>query len=354
VAGHPDDTVIVSPSADRGRRRVAASVLVGVLLIGAIGVGGYWLMERQAPVAGAPAPAAVEPIPVASEAAIQAESPAVRTVLRLGDNPAVVVIDFPTLAEQGRMLNRVAAWAEKAGVPHDQVPSEATMASAIAGSGSTADTYYYGHDYSGATLARFFALADEEHVPPRPEEEELRRIATRARAERAGFGAVITLVRADAANGVTMQTRATILHHELSHGEYFTNPAYSAFVTTFWQTVMTASERAAVRSYLAQEGYDPALEDLMRNEMQAYLMFTPDPAFFDPDRLGIATARLAQLRQLFLTGMPPGWLRDALAASGTVPTTPKPRLRQGSGRVSIGRAVAATVPPRRRRASTAV
>ena len=330
-------------------------MLVGVLLIGAVGVGGYWLMERQAPVTGAPPlAAAVEPIPVASQAAIQAESPAARTVLRLADNPAVVVIDFPTLAEQGQMLNRVAAWAEKAGVPHDQVPSEATMVSAIAGSGSTADTYYYGHDYSGATLERFFALADEQHVAPRPEEEELRRIAARARKERAGFGAVITLVRADAANGVTMQTRATILRHELSHGEYFTTPAYAAFVTTFWQTVMSASERAAVRSYLAREGYDPALEDLMRNEMQAYLMFTPDPAFFDPDRLGIAAARLAQLRQLFLAGMPPGWLRDALAGSGIVPTTPKPRRRQRDGRVSRGRAVAATVPPRRRRASTAV
>ncbi len=287
-------------------------------------------------------------------------------MIRFASNPAILVIDFPTLTEQGRMLNRLAAWAEKAGVAHDHVPSEEVMAAAIAASGATADTYYYGHDYSATEVAHFFALAAEEHMPLRPEEEDLRRIATRAAAEPAGFGAVITIVRGDAANQVTAQARATILRHELSHGQYFTDPVYAAAVAHFWEAVLTGPERAAFRRYLAQEGYDPALEDLMRNEAQAYLMHTPDPAFFDPARLGIPQGRLSQLRQQFLIGMPPGWLRDDLVTGGTVPALPasvpgvtvpgqkQRRRRQRAGRVSMGSAVAVTPPPRRRRASIAV
>jgi hypothetical protein len=53
----------------------------------------------------------------------------------------------------------------------------------------------------------------------------------------------------------------------------------------------------------------------MYNEMQAYLMFTRDPAFFTPARVGMAPARLAALQTQFLRGMPTGWLHDALAAT---------------------------------------
>ena len=352
-----DDTVIIRPQR-RGRRYAGA--IGGLGLLAVLGAGGFWFLRHDDT---PPAVAVVEPIPLASEAAIRQQSPAAQTVLRFEGNPAVVVIDFPTLDAQGHMLNRLAAWAEKAGVAHDRIPSEAVTEAAIAASGATAATYYYGHDYSGGAVRDFFAEAEQQHVALRPEEVALRRIVTRAAGEDAGFGAVITVTRADAESGVTPQARATILHHELSHGEYFTNPAYAAFVANFWQTVLTAPERAAVRTYLASEGYDPALEDLMQNEMQAYLMHTPDPAFFQPDRVGLTPARLAELRRVFLAGMPEGWLRKSLQASGTVPealpaagSVPVRRQRrvQRSGRVSIGTADTATAPPRRRRASTAL
>ncbi len=66
------------------------------------------------------------------------------------------------------------------------------LAAAIHASGATPDTYYYGHDYRGSDLVRFFALADRDHVAL------LRRsrtcaawCATRQR-EQAGFGALIS------------------------------------------------------------------------------------------------------------------------------------------------------------------
>ena len=348
MARNADDTVILRPAAP-GRGWWPAVVAVLLLAVG-LGASAAWLYRPRPP-----APA----IPLASEADILAESPAVLTLLRFNYNPAVVVLDFPGLAQQGRMLNRLAAWAEKAGVPHDRLLNDTELAAAIKASGTTPDTYYFGHDYRAADVKQFFALADKDGVALNADEQQLRQIVARAAVEPFGFGALISIPRADAANQIDTASRAAILHHELSHGEYFTNATYATFVRTIWNAVLTAPERAAFRTYLAAEGYDPALEDLMANEMQAYLMHTPDRRFFDPDRLGIPPARLAQIRQSFVAGMPSCWLRDVTVASAAPVRAPRLRRlakdrRQRPGRVSSRRAAAATLPPRRRRSAVAV
>ena len=77
------------------------------------------------------------------------------------------------------------------------------------------------------------------------------------------------------------------MRHELSHAEYATSPDYAAYVGRFWAEVLTGDERASWRRYLAQAGYDPGMEDLMMNEMQAYLAHPPDPRLLErnhPDR----------------------------------------------------------------------
>ncbi len=333
---------VVRPAAAPAR---APWVVAGVAVVAAAAGVTAWMITGRAPpppllaaatppvvVLPAPAPVAVvppppaalppEPIQVATEADIDGESPAVRTILRFALNPAIVVLDFPTLGEQGRMLNRVAAWAEKAGVPHDRLLNDTELADAITASGATPETYYYGHDYRGGDIRRFFELAERDGVALSGEERELRRLMLRAGAEAAGFGALITVVRASPEVRITPEARAVILHHELSHGEYFTSPAYAGYVQSFWQSMLTAKERASFQAYLASEGYDPALEDVIRNETQAYLMETASREFFDPDRLGIAAERLKQIRTEFLTGMPPGWLRDSTAA--LLPSLPLP------------------------------
>ena len=319
MARNADDTVILRPA--RAKRSWPSMVLGAVVLVVAMGFGTAWLYRPPPPV---PAPT----IPMASEVAIQAESPAALTVLRFDYNPSIIVLDFPTLAEQGRMLNRLAALIEKAGVPHDRLLNDTELAAAILASGATADTYYYGHDYRAADVARFFAYAGRDHVLLNADEQHLGRIVARAASEPFGFGAVISLPRADADNQVDIPSRIAILHHELSHGEYFTNATYAGFVRTIWSSVLTEPERAAFRAYLADEGYDPALEDLMTNEMQAYLMHTPDRRFFDPDKLGISAARLDQIRQSFVAGMPSCWLRDVTSATPGVLPARAPRRRR--------------------------
>ena len=72
------------------------------------------------------------------------------TVFRFASDPRILVLDFASLLEQGRMLNRVAALVEKSGLPHDRVLTTSKSTAAIRASGDTVETFYYGHDYGAA------------------------------------------------------------------------------------------------------------------------------------------------------------------------------------------------------------
>ncbi len=314
--------------------------MVGILLLAALLGGGVagWLwwprhVPRPAPVAvvasiptpatalaPAPPPAAIATAPVftivtATEQQIREHAPAGMTVFRFAANPRILVLDFASLRQQGRMLNRVAALVEKAGLPHDRVLTDDELDAAIRAQGDTVETFYYGHDYSAAALARFFVLADRDHVELTGEEEKLRALLRQEDWFNPGVaGGLISLPAIGADDRVTAAARDAILRHELSHGEFFSNPNYAEYVRGFWFTALTAAERDGVRRFLGTQEYDTSIEELMYNEMQAYLMFTRDPHFFSPALARLTPARLAELQTRFLSGMPAGWLRDTLAS----------------------------------------
>lgn len=255
-------------------------------------------------------------IRTATEAQILADLPTSLTVFRFALDSRILVLDFPSLHEQGLMLNRVAALIEKAGEPRNRVVTEAALDKAIRAGGDTPATYYYGHDYSAASLQKFFTLVHDEHLTLDPEEQKLYRLVLQVGWLHPGVNAGLISIPAVGANRyVTLSARAAILHHELSHGYFFSDPAYAAFVHRFWDTALTAAERDAVRRFLGSEGYDTHDEVLMYNEMQAYLMFTRNPEFFTPSMVGMTPQRLADLQEAFLRGMPRGWLYDVLAAT---------------------------------------
>jgi hypothetical protein len=273
-----------------------------------------------APVAPAPAPAtsAARPrafdIITADEATILATHPAAMQVFRFLAAPRILVLSFPSLHEQGRMLDRLGAFVEKAGLPRNRVLDDADLQAAIRLAGDTEDTYYYGHDYRAADMARFFALADRDGIALHPEEETLRRLLTQEGLLVPGaVGALITIPPESQAPPIDAAARATILHHELSHGAYFTDPAYAAHARDFWQNVLTEAQRAGFRRFLGSEGYDVTNEDLMLNETQAYLVFTADPRYFRPEYAGLSDAEAARLRRIFLADLPVDWLRPAHA-----------------------------------------
>jgi hypothetical protein len=276
----------------------------------------------QAPApAPAPAPAseAATPRPpaprlaTATEAEILASQTPDLAIRRFAGNPLVIVLDFPTLGEQARMFNRVAALVEKAGLPRDRVLDDAGLDAAIRAGGGAAETFYYGHNYRSADLARFFALADAAGIALNAEEERLRELLRALDWLRPdAAGALVSLPHAGVEPWLDGRARAAMLRHELSHGEFFTRPDYAALVWRFWREMLSAEERERLRTLLAQAAYDPGIEEVMANEAHAFLFHTPDDRFFDPASAGFAPERIAALRAAFMAGMPEGWLRAAM------------------------------------------
>lgn len=237
-------------------------------------------------------------------------------MFRFDRDRQVLVIDFASLQIQGRMLNRVAALTEKRGAPHDRVLDDDALQSFIRADGQTDETFYYGHDYDAAELARFFVLAMRDRVVLDPEEKALRAILARQGWLAPGaVGAVVSVPAPDDRLQVTPRLRAAILHHELAHGAYFTRPAYAGAVQRFWRIGLDSGERAAFRTFLARDGYDPAMQDLTINEMQAYLGFTRDPDLFSACLLGLPEPELEAMRARLRAALGPGWPRPDVPAS---------------------------------------
>ena len=124
-------------------------------------------------------PAPVRPeflVETGDEARIVDNTATGQTVFRLSGNRDILVLDFASLRQQGLMLNRIAAFAEKTGVPRDRVLNDAELDTIVRRDGETVETFYYGHDYGLPTLVRFFSLADRDKIVLLEEEEALRRL----------------------------------------------------------------------------------------------------------------------------------------------------------------------------------
>jgi hypothetical protein len=319
-------TAAAQPPPARKRRHYGKLSIFGVLVAA---IAGWLLLHPPAPTVAPPSlptPSHVAPaqparprpfdIVTADAATILAARPATLDVFRFAAAPRVLVLSFPSLHEQGRMLDRLGAFVEKAGLPHERVLDEADLQAAIRLAGDTEDTYYYGHDYRAADMARFFALADRDGIALHPEEETLRRLLTQEGMLVPGaVGALISIPPATQTPPIDEAARVTILHHELSHGAYFTDPAYAAYARDFWLNALTEAQRAGFRRFLGSEGYDETNEDLMLNEAQAYLVHTPDPRYFRPEYAGLSDAEAARLRGVFLANMPDQWLTTVTPAS---------------------------------------
>jgi len=299
-------------------------LVLGAAAVAALGVGGgvWWWRGAEAPEPppkpdlpslsipaparpGPPTPAPAAPLPrqaaelgppIASQAQILANQAEAPTIFRLDANPRIFLADFPNLDRQGAAFNRTAALVEKAGLPRDRVLDDAELAAAIARTGDTPGTYYYGHNYRGRDLERFFALAERDGIRLTAEETWLRGELARIRrlVPAPGEFAVVSVPgleeRVDAA------MRQAILQHEIGHGHFFADARFAEHVGRVWRDTFTEAERVAFRAFLAREGYDPAIEEVMINESMAYLIFTPDPRFFQPAHAGLTDERADRLR----------------------------------------------------------
>ncbi|WP_418319277.1 hypothetical protein [Piscinibacter sakaiensis] len=308
---------------------VWAIVAVVAVLLAAL----TWIWLSFSQPAGAP-PAPPGPAPATGlqsqpPAASAAETVAYRAmlsgrsadwrVMRLAENPRILVIEFPDLTSQGQAFNRLAALIEKDKAPRDRVLSDEGLARFISESGASPETFFFGHDYTADAVAAFFTLAVNQQIRLNPAELRLGNVLLAAgllieQSDRLVANpdrqAVVSFTATQADNpstaideSVDARRRETILRHELSHGEFFTNPAYRDFCWAFWQGLMD-DERRQLRRFLNEQGYDPRNEELMVNEAQAFLMHTPDTRVFGADRIGMSPARLSELRARFDSGQP--------------------------------------------------
>ena len=212
------------------------------------------------------------------------------SVFEYGDRALIQIIDFPNLSEQGRMFNRVVALIERIGASRVRVMNNDELAQFIRSVGKDDATFAYGNDFLVSELVVFFNLADMGASQLNAEEIALRRLLldSRLMQERTGFFQAIkpqavilsipqeTTASSGGAQQVTALARKTILMHEISHAVYYTDPLYANYCRQFWKNVMTEGQRSAFRNFLSQGSYDPDNEEMMVNETQAYLLYTPD------------------------------------------------------------------------------
>ena len=234
-------------------------------------------------------------------------------VYRLAENPRLLVFDFADLVAQGDALNRMAAFLEKRG-GNGRVLDDVQLASRIAAEGREPSQFYLGHDYRLTSAAHFFNVARSQGIVLNTGEQEV--LSTllasgllvsgpQGLAVREDNTAFISVSQARAQSNehhTNLDDRTILLRHELSHGEFFTNLAYRDYCHDFWEG-LTPEEREIFRQELALLGYEPTDEELMINEMQAYLWEPAVAGFLQARLIKQGSQDLAGFRQRFLAGL---------------------------------------------------
>jgi hypothetical protein len=242
-------------------------------------------------------------------------------VWQYADNPSIYVFDFPGLTLQGRTFNRITQFTEQQSKreAYPKVLTSAELERFMANARRTQADFAFGHDVLVSELVQFFNFAQRDQVVLYPEEIALRDFLVERGMMRnwRGFwqglqmNVVILSVpqvqerKADEPK-ITEGARYTILLHEMSHAEYYTNPAYAKYCLNFVGEVLTQEQRDRFIAFLSALGYQVVGDDeLLINETQAYLMFTPDPKSFSAGKLGVSAEELAAMRAAFVRGRPP-------------------------------------------------
>ena len=300
---------LASPAERSAGAKLARRALLpggAALALAAGSAGGWWLLSQTVapqPASAPPQPGPAPP-PLLETQALLAHAAQVPTVLRWAANSLVWLLDFPSLESQGQAMNRAAALLEKAATPRDRVLDDAGLAAAIAADRRTSANWYLGHNYRASALRRMAMLAARDGITLNPLEAWVIGQAELARQLEPSRDVAILGVPAVGAQ-VDGGMRAAILRHELGHGQFFTMPIFAAQVMRVWDQGFTEADRHDLRRFLATEGYDTALDEVMANESMAYLLYTPDRRFFDPARdLGWPDSRAELARALLRVGAP--------------------------------------------------
>ncbi|OIP12588.1 MAG: hypothetical protein AUK53_07440 [Betaproteobacteria bacterium CG2_30_59_46] len=241
-------------------------------------------------------------------------------VWNFAENPKIFVFDFPGLTLQGRSFNRITQYTEQAqaNTGYPRVLTNEEIAKYMESLRRTQANFAFGHDLLVSELVQFYNLADRDKVGLFSEELALRDFLVeqglvkvwRSFYQSLQPDVVILSIpqmqpkKVDEPQ-VSELARRAIFTHEISHGEYYTNRQYATYCRRFWSETLSDAQREAFVNLFKKYNYAVALDELVVNEMQAYLMFTPDPNSFSASKLGITDGELDSMREMFRQGKPP-------------------------------------------------
>jgi hypothetical protein len=241
------------------------------------------------------------------------------TIYVLRDSERTLVLDFPNTREQARMFARLILFVERAGSSKTRVMTVPEVQKWLAQNSVQFDTLTVGNNMRTSELARFFNSARFQGEPITVDEQRLYDWLVQSqllREEEAGVAVIdperilvsvpqVSTVAGCAACSVTAAQRGIILQHELSHARFATDTVYQNYVLWFWSNSMSLVARDKFTRFLRSRGYDSSIRELAANEMQAFLMHTPDPAMFSAADVGLTDAELTDLRRRFQEGTSP-------------------------------------------------
>ena len=267
----------------------------------------------------APAPTVFRTLKRLSPQEILSATPGAFTIYVLRDSERTLVLDFPNTREQAKMFARLILFIERGGASKTRVMTVPEVQKWLKENGQQFDTMTVGNNMRTGELARFFNSARFQGEPLTVDEQKLYEWVLQSqllREEEAGVSVVepermlVSLPQVSSVPGcagctVNAAQRAVILQHELSHARFATDTVYQNYSVWFWANALTLVQRDKFTRFLRSRGYDTMIRELCANEMQAFLMNTPDPNMFSAADIGVAETELADMRRRFSDGIAP-------------------------------------------------
>lgn len=243
--------------------------------------------------------------------------PGARTAYIPVENERVVILDMPSIRDQGRMFARLVLFVERGGLPKTRIMTVPEVKEWLVKTTSSVDNLTIGNNLRASELARFFNTARNQGEPLTTDELELYESLLGwqvLRDTESGVAVMqpermlITIPQTSSIDGcaycsVSPAQRDAIMQHEMAHARFATDTTYQDYSLWFWSNTLSPMQRERFTQFLIRRGYDPTNRELMANEAQAFLMHTPDPHMFSAQALGITERELAELRQAFLGGV---------------------------------------------------
>lgn len=257
---------------------------------------------------------------IASQEEITGQNNSETELFQYSEERRIFVLDFGGkrgLRHRGETLNRIAAFLDAKDAPKDKLLTDKELGRLIWSSGENHETFFLAHCFKASDLIKFFNTADASSFQLNKEELKLRdmlirnlfmqknRIYKQVPPEKI----LIAIPEEQKENlktlqeeAVTSESRRMLFRHEMGHAKYFLNPKYRKYCKQFFQKKITPEIRIALIHFFKNYSYDSGNEDLLINEIQAYVIHTPLEYTFS--HFDFSLDALRAVKKEFLASMP--------------------------------------------------